>query len=369
MIAFAAKNLISERMRLVISVGGVALAVMLIVLLRGLFVAYESKVSGYFERIPAQLWVVQQGTADFFHSYSIVPDDERDRVAAIPGVAAVHPYLARQVGFALHDEPALVYLVGFDPAEPIAGPAAMVSGSATPGEHGIILDEVFATKHDVRIGEDVTLNGITLQVNGISSGGDMVMFQYAYVSTPTARRVLAMPDVDNALLVQLGADADQSAVTARIEALSPELSVRDTATVVAVNQRVITDSFLPVITVLLVIGFAVGVAVIGLTIYSAVLEKRREYGVIKALGARADQLVITIATQAMLAALAGYAVGIGLALASRAAAARWVPAFVSEITAGDLIWIAGATVAMAVLASAIPLTRIARIDPAEVFRS
>ena len=86
-------------------------------------------------------------------------------------------------------------------------------------------------------------------------------------------------------------------------------------------------------------------------------------------GARADQLVITIATQAMLAALAGYAVGIGLALASRAAAARWVPAFVSEITAGDLIWIAGATVAMAVLASAIPLTRIARIDPAEVFRS
>jgi putative ABC transport system permease protein len=269
----------------------------------------------------------------------------------------------------LHDQQSLLYLVGFDPAAPISGPARIVSGSSEVGEDGIIVDEVFARKHDVHLGEHLTLNGITLRVTGISSGGDMVMFQYAYVSTPIARRVLAMQDVDNALLVRLAPDADRRDVAARIASLSPRLLVRDTAAVVAVNQRVITDSFLPVITVLLVIGFAVGVAVIGLTIYSAVLEKRREYGVIKALGARADQLVVAIATQAMLAAVIGYAVGIGLAVAARAAATRWVPAFVSQIVAADLLWIAGATVAMAVLASAIPLVRIARIDPAEVFRS
>jgi len=369
MISFAAKNLSAERMRLAISVGGVALAVMLIVLLRGLFVAYENKVSGYFERIPAQVWVMQQGTADFFHSYSIVPDSERDRIAGIPGVAAVYPYLARQVGFMLHDQQSLLYLVGFDPSAPVTGPARMVSGSAQPSEDGIIVDEVFARKHGVHLGEELVVNGTTLHVTGISNGGDMVMFQYGYVSIPTARRVLGMPDVDNALLVQLAPEADARDVGTRIAAFSPRLLVRDTAAVVAVNQRVITDSFLPVITVLLVIGFAVGVAVIGLTIYSAVLEKRREYGVIKALGARADQLVVVIATQAMLAAIIGYAVGIGLAMAARAAAARWVPAFVSQIVPADLLWIAGATAAMAVLASAIPLLRIARIDPAEVFRS
>jgi len=369
MISFAVKNLVSERMRLAISVGGVALAVMLIVVLRGLYVAYETKVSGYFERIPAQLWVVQQGTADFFHSYSIVPDAERDRIAAIPGVVAVDPYLARQVGFTLHDQQALLYVVGFDPAAPIAGPARIVDGSGAPGPDGIVIDEVFATKHGVRLGEHLTLNGIPLRVSGISSGGDMVMFQYAYVAIPTARCILAMPNVDNALLVQLAPSANQGAVATQIDALSPKLAVHDTSAVVAVNQRVITDSFLPVITVLLVIGFAVGVAVIGLTIYSAVLEKRREYGVIKALGARAGQLVVVIATQAMLAALIGYLLGVGLALGARAAAARWVPAFVSQIRLTDLGWIAGAAVVMALLASTVPLTRIARIDPGEVFRA
>ncbi|ULE34149.1 ABC transporter permease [Mycobacterium sp. IDR2000157661] len=369
MIGFAIKNLSSERMRLAISVGGVALAVMLIVLLRGLFVAYENKVSGYFERIPAQLWVVQQGTADFSHSYSIVPDSGRDRVAVIPGVQDVHPYLARQVGFTLQDEQALLYLVGFDPPAPIAGPNRIVAGSGAPGDDGIIVDEVFTTKRGVSLGDTLTINGIPLRVDGISAGGDMVMFQYAYVSVPTARRVLAMPDIDNALLVQLEPHAEQPEVADRIEALSPEFSVRDTAAVVTANQRVITDSFLPVITVLLIIGFAVGVAVIGLTIYSAVLEKRREYGVIKALGAGAGHLIVAIAVQAMLAALIGYAVGIALALAARSAAVRWVPAFVSDIVAVDLAWIAGAAIVMAVLASAIPLVRIARIDPAEVFRS
>lgn len=369
MILFAVKNLASERMRLAISVGGVALAVMLIVLLRGLFVAYETKVSGYFERIPAQLWVVQEGTADFFHSYSIVPDRERKDIAAIPGVMAVYPYLARQVGFTLRGQESLLYLVGFEPATPVAGPERIVSGSSSPGNHGIIIDQVFAAKRDLRLGDDLTLNGTTLKVTGISSGGDMVMFQYAYVSLPAARRILAMPEVDNALLVQLSPGADPQAVAAEVEMLSPRLSVRDVSAVVAANQRVITDSFLPVITVLLAIGFAVGVAVIGLTIYSAVLEKRREYGVIKALGARAHQLVIAIAVQAVIAALIGYSMGIGLALAARAAAERWVPAFVSDIVLTDLAWIAGSTMAMALLASAIPLIRIARIDPAEVFRS
>ena len=369
MLSFAAKNLGKERVRLAISVGGVAFAVMLIVLLQGLFVAYEHKVSGYFERIPAELWVVQSGTADFFHSYSIVPDAQRDAVAALPGVAEVDPYLARQVGFDLDGGQSLLYVVGFDPAHAVAGPAHLVSGTQQVGTDGIVIDEVFATKHGVHVGDRLTLNGHDLQVTGISSGGDMVMFQYAYVATPTARQVLSMPDVDNALLVRLAPGADPHAVSNQIAGLSPDLSVRDTAAMVSTNQRVITDSFLPVIRVLLVIGFAVGVAVIGLTIYSAVLEKRREYGVLKALGGRARQLVTTVAAQALLAAAGGYAVGVGLALAARQAAQRWVPAFVSDIVAADLAWVAAATTGMALVASVIPLARIARIDPAEVFRS
>ncbi|HEX6195300.1 MAG TPA: ABC transporter permease [Jiangellaceae bacterium] len=369
MFSFAARNLGKERVRLAISVGGVAFAVMLIVLLRGLYVAYETKVSDVVERVPAELWVVQRGTADFFHSYSLVPESTGDQVAALPGVAAVHPYLARQVGFSLRDEQTLLYLVGFDPADPVSGPPEVVSGTDRVAPDGIVVDEVFAANHDVGLGDTLTLNGFDLEVAGVSRGGDMVMYQYAYVTTPTARNVLSMPDQNNALLVQLAPGTDPESVAERISSLSSQLRVRDTDAMVAVNQRVITDSFLPVISVLLVIGFVVGVAVIGLTIYSAVLEKRREYGVVKALGARSWQLTAVVAIQALLAAAGGYLVGVGLAVAGRQAAERWVPAFVADIVPGDLVRVAAATVAMAVIAAVIPLARIARIDSAEVFRA
>lgn len=241
MLSFAAGSLGKERVRLAISAGGVAFAVMLIVLLRGLHVAYETKVSDVWERVPVDLWVAQSGTADFFHLYSLVADSARTEIAAVPGVEAVHPYLARQVGFSLRDEQTLLYVVGFDPADPVNGPAELVSGTERVASDEIVIDEIFADNHDVRLGDTLTLNGFDLDVTGISGGGDLVMYQYAYVPTSTARRVLSMPEEDNALLVQLAPGADPAIVADQITTASPRLMVRDTDAMVAVNQRVIDD--------------------------------------------------------------------------------------------------------------------------------
>ena len=112
----ARRNLFGERVRLAVSVGGVAFAVLLIVLLRGVFVEFQSKIGDYYRGVGADLWVVQQGTPDFVHAFSLVPDDARRDIAALPGVARVRPYLARQVGFRLDGQDVLLDLVGFDPA-------------------------------------------------------------------------------------------------------------------------------------------------------------------------------------------------------------------------------------------------------------
>lgn len=47
------------------------------------------------------------------------------------------------------------------------------------------------------------------------------------------------------------------------------------------NQRPITEKSLPVIQVLVALGFIVGAAVVRLTTYSTVLEKRRELGALR----------------------------------------------------------------------------------------
>ena len=235
------------------------------------------------------------------------------------------------------------------------------------GGNEIVIDEVFAAQHNVDIGDTLTLEGAQLTVAGISTGGDLVMFQYAFVRLDTARNILDFGNIDNAILLHLARGADTGEVQAFIES-DPNLQVRSPSEVVKVNQRVINDGFLPVIKVVLAIGFVVGVAVVGLTIYSSVIERRREYGVLKALGARTHHLFTVITIQSLLAAGLGYALGIGLAYAARWASQRWVPQFITELQRGDLAWVALATTVMALGAATLPLLRVSRIDPAEVFR-
>jgi len=80
----------------------------------------------------------------------------------------------------------MLYLVGFDPDHPATGPRAIASGTDRIGRRQIVIDEVFARQHGVEIGDTLTIESVPLEVAGISTGGDLVMFQYAYVTMPTA---------------------------------------------------------------------------------------------------------------------------------------------------------------------------------------
>lgn len=117
------------------------------------------------------------------------------------------------------------------------------------------------------------------------------------------------------------------------------------------------------------LGFVVGAAVVGLTMYSAVLEKRRELGVLKAVGASTRDLAVVVLTQAALASGIGCLLGVGLSVLASRATQAWVPQFVTALRAGDVALVAIAVVGMAVVAALAPLGRLSRIDPAEAFRS
>jgi putative ABC transport system permease protein len=60
------------------------------------------------------------------------------------------------------------------------------------------------------------------------------------------------------------------------------------------------------------IAFLVG-TLVGLVIYTATIERQREYGVLKAIGARNGLLYRTVTTQALIAAGVGSILGVALA--------------------------------------------------------
>src|SRR3989344_7584310 len=124
-----------------------------------------------------------------------------------------------------------------------------------------------------------------------------------------------------------------------------------------------------IIFVLVLVSIAVGIAVIGLTIYTSTIEKAREYGVLKAIGLRNRQLYNVVIQQALITGVIGFVVGTGLAFGLGVSIGKYVPQFVSQIWCFDVVWILALTLLMSTLAAYIPIRRLARIDPAEVFRA
>ena len=97
MLLVARKNLFSEKVRLAISVGGVALSVFLIGILLSLFRGWSDQVGGFVEHVPADLWVASDGTTDFVAAASVLPDSLAPELRKSPDIETVSPLIVRPV--------------------------------------------------------------------------------------------------------------------------------------------------------------------------------------------------------------------------------------------------------------------------------
>ncbi len=145
MLLVARKNLFSERIRLAISVGGVALSVFLIGILLSLYRGWDEKVGEYVEDVPADLWVASDGATDFIQAASILPDALGLRLRLLPEVETVSPLIVRPVSMAKEgdnrDNEFDIQIVGYDPAIGLGGPLAVVAGKSPPGPGEIVIDK------------------------------------------------------------------------------------------------------------------------------------------------------------------------------------------------------------------------------------
>ena len=91
MLLVARKNLFSEKTRLAISVGGVALSVFLIGILLSLYRGWDEQVGGFVEQVPADLWVASDGTTDFLAAASVLPDALTAKLQISPEIDEVSP--------------------------------------------------------------------------------------------------------------------------------------------------------------------------------------------------------------------------------------------------------------------------------------
>lgn len=363
----ALRNLLQEKTRLIISVGGVAFSVTLIMILAGLYQGWQNKIGEYIRAVPADIWVMQSGSEDLFHTPSILPLNLAEDLKHVEGVASAKPFNARRLVATVNDSKLNLYVVAFDSANDVGKPARIVDGKPSPGQGEIIIDR--SQRKKIKLGDSVMAAGQTLKVVGFSEGGDLVTSSFAFALKDDLNKIQKLPEAANLFVIEVNPGEDPDKVMENIKSKVPNVEAVTKDKYVSNNTKIVTDNFLPVILVLLVIGVVVGIAVIGLTIFTSTIEKSREYGVLKAIGMKNRQLYTVVIEQALIAGLIGYAVGAGLAFGLGGGLGQYVPQFVTQIRWFDVAWVFGLTLLMSVVAAYLPIRRIARIDPAEVFKS
>ena len=364
MLTLAYRNLVQEKVKLFISVIGVAFSVLLIMVLLGVYQGLSSKLGEYIQTVPADLWVAQQGSKNLFDSTSVLSADSQSQIEAVSGIASVKQFNGRQIAIDVNGEEKRAFVVGLG-GNSGAVPPKIIEGTADIKSGEIVLDRSIK---GVKLGQQVSAGGQPLTVAGITEGGNVLIVTYAFMAADDAAKLFKQTEVVNYFIVDTETGADTAAVAKDIELAVPATTVMTAPVFINNTTSIVKEVFLPIIAVLSLIGIAVGITVIGLTIFTSTLEKAKEYGVLKAMGIRDSQLYKIVLQQALLTSVLGYIVGAALGIGLSSLTIRLVPEFVTNIRPIDVALIFVATLFMGAVSAFLPARRITKIDPAEGFK-
>jgi putative ABC transport system permease protein len=361
----ARRNLFSEKLRLLMSVGGVAFAVLLILLVTSLYRGW-SEAGSFFEQLPGDVWLAQIGTSDPLRTTSFLPAEKLDNVASVPGVRAVVPAYARRIALERDNAELNVYFLALDAPTSAAQPESARRFLPRPG--AIVVDSVLAREAEVEVGDTLDVLGRRLVVERVEPGGNPV-FEIAFMNGEDARELLALDDFVSFFLVATDPGADGERVERAAVAAVPGSEAHTAEDFAAATRNLVEQGFLPVVGALVGIGFAIGGAVIALTIYTATIERARDFGVLKAIGADDRFVYRIVVEQSLGVGIVGAALGIALSALAATLIRQRVPEFVTDLRTLDATAVFAIAVLVSAVAALVPVRRISRIDPAMVFRA
>lgn len=365
MVPIARRNLLADKVKLLVAIGGVTLAIVLILVVQSLYYGVQKEADSFVHNLPGDLWIMQAGTTDLVFSNSFLPAASED-IAATDGVDRVYSLSGRLMTFIVDGKGVRTYVMALDP---LTDPATSEGGAFVPATGTIILDRTFANQAGLSRGEELHFNDASLTVADVRHLGNVLVTQFAFVNPQDYRELFGVPDTVNFFLVSLESSASATAVAESLREKVEGAQVDPTDQFAKTSAAKSTGDFLPIIRVIMVIAFIVGLAVLSLTIYSATIEHAREYAVMKVIGASPLRLYRIVLSQSAFIAAFGFAAGVGLAFVFNSVAEDIVPQFITHIRWRDVAFVLAVTVLMSFVASYLPINRVARVDPASVFRA
>ncbi len=323
----------------------------------------------------AQIWVIDESSTDI-NQLGRLDIRKLNEVRSIVGVKEAHPIvLAGGSATYPSGSTASLLLIGSEGPNFPAGPKMenIKQGNQADLQQDLAISSDFFDSETLggttEPGTPLEINGkqakITVQTNGVRGFGAPI----AYTTIERARFYGNIPSTSiNGILVNVTNDFTVKQVVDNINGtLSgvrawPVEDLKESTISTVLSSSGIAVSTGSLIVFALISGFFI----IGLTLYSSALDRLRDYGTLKAIGAKNSHIRKLILTQAFLFAVVGFVIAfILLELFRKGVANTGLIFTLSPLT---VLGMFAVIIAISMGSSAFALKRIKGVEPASVFR-
>lgn len=306
--------------------------------------------------VGAEIWVKAPGSSIIGFSTNF-SDKYLDLLRKQPHVVAVAGTLVQPIGGV--NSITGVNLKDFDA---ISGGFHFLEGGPFRKPDDVLVDDVYARGNSVRAGDIVDLPNGKWRVAGVVESGKLSrMFADLTVLQDMSAN---NGKITNAFL-KLDDPANTQAVIADLKKKLPDhpiYSTEELVSLMSIDNVPMLKSF---IWVIITLGVLIGFLVVFLSMYTAVLERTREIGILKALGASPGYVLGILLRETALLAVIGSILGIIMTYGTKFLINTFVPSM-SQIIVPDW-WPIASTIAIgaALLGATYPGLKAARQDAIE----
>ncbi len=354
LVSLARKYLLHDKTSFLLTLTIVSLAMLLTFAMTGLYFGFIRQSELYIDKAGADVWVYSQGSPNFYYTVSFLPSSLRSQIAATPGVQAVSSVLYQGGTMRHGSRDTFVFYV--------------TEGSGTPSTGQLVIDSFLASKLGVGVGDTVGLNQRNFTVSGIYAGPGGFLAYYVFITLGDAKELTSIQDFVNGYLVKVVNGYSSATVASSLSGI-PGVQAYPTNLWAKVSSDAILANVLPPVEGMLVMGVVVAVLVVGLTNYAVTVNRQREYGILKAVGASNARLYRVVLLQSLAIALAslttgGFMTAVAVELFKDITQSPYL--FVYSPYA--LSYILAISFATGAIGAILPAHRVAKIDPAIAFK-
>jgi putative ABC transport system permease protein len=353
-------NLLHRPMRSLISVLAVAIEVVMILSIVAIFMGMLTDQKQRTNGIGADL-VVRPSNASFMNGVSGAPMPAKiaEVFRRMKHVAVASPVVTN---FSMAGSVEIIYGIDYASYNALK-PFTWVAGGPFQGPNDVIVDDVFIrTGKGLHVGDTIEILNHPFRICGVveSGKGGRKLVPIQTLSALTGSE-------GKASVIYLKSDnpANQNAIRQEIATTRglENYNVQTMEDLISLYTPSKFPGFDLALRVVITIAVIVGFLVIFQTMYTAVLERTREIGILKSMGASKPTIVGMLLRECMVLALAGVLVGIAATFGVRTLLSFRFPSFSFELTAAWMVKGAVIAFAGAVCGALYPAWMAARKDP------